>query len=140
MSANANLTLDTYVRAVLGKKAERVVILGVHELTSLADAFIICSGQSNRQVMAIAEHIKTSLKKEGVQALRIEGLQEGHWVLMDYGDVVIHIFYDPIRSFYDLEGLWADAPRLKTPALDEWLRQRADHGTPDGADQQGELT
>jgi ribosome-associated protein len=96
-------------------------------MSSLADAFIVCSGQSNRQVMAIAEHIRTTLKQRGVQALRIEGLKEGHWVLMDYGDVIIHIFYDPVRSFYDLEGLWADAPRLQTPALEDWQRQNAEN-------------
>ncbi len=129
MSANPSLQLDAYVRAVLGKKAERVVILGVHDLTSLADAFIICSGRSNRQVMAIAEHVKITLKKQNVQALRIEGLKEGHWVLMDYGDVIIHIFYDPVRSFYDLEGLWADAPRLKTPTLEKIRRQGSEHET-----------
>lgn len=128
MSTNPSSQLDAYVRAVLDKKAENVVILGVHKLTSLADAFIICSGKSNRQVMAIAEHIKTSLKKQNIPALRVEGLQEGHWVLMDYGDVIIHIFYEPMRSFYDLEGLWSDAPRLKTPALEDWLRQRAENG------------
>jgi ribosome-associated protein len=130
MNSNSSSRLDAYVRAVLGKKAECVVILGVHELTSLADAFIICSGKSNRQVMAIAEHVKTTLKKKDMQVLRIEGLKEGHWVLMDYGDVIIHIFYEPVRSFYDLEGLWADAPRLKTPALEDWRRQRAEHETP----------
>lgn len=130
MSSNLSSQLDAYVRAVLGKKAESVVILGVHELTSLADAFIICSGKSNRQVMAIAEHVKTTLKKKDMQVLRIEGLKEGHWVLMDYGDVIIHIFYEPVRRFYDLEGLWADAPRLKTPALEDWRRQRAEHETP----------
>ncbi len=138
MSVKTSPQLDTYVRAVLGKKAEGVVILGVNELTSLADAFIICSGKSNRQVMAIAEHIKTALKKQNRQALRIEGLKEGHWVLMDYGDVIIHIFYDPVRRFYDLEGLWADAPRLKTPALEEWQRQQTEGGGSGDAGSTGE--
>ena len=131
MSANESHQLDTYVHAILGKKAESIVILGVHELTSLADAFIICSGRSNRQVMAIAEHVKTTLKKQNLKALRIEGLKEGHWVLMDYGDVIIHIFYDPVRSFYDLEGLWADAPRLKTPALEKRRPPQRTNEAPD---------
>ena len=138
MSVKTSPQLDTYVRAVLGKKAESVVILGVQALTSLADAFILCSGRSNRQVMAIAEHIKTTLKKKGLQALRIEGLKEGHWVLMDYGDVIIHIFYDPVRRFYDLEGLWADAPRLKTPALEEWQRRQTEVGGSEDAGSTGE--
>ncbi len=127
MNADFASHLDVYVQAVLGKKAQHVVILGVGEMSSLADAFIVCSGQSNRQVMAIAEHVRTTLKQRGVTALRIEGLKDGHWVLMDYGDVIIHIFYDPVRSFYDLEGLWADAPRLQTPALEDWRRQNAEN-------------
>jgi len=116
--------LNPFVTAVLGKKALDVVILNVSGLTSLADTFIICSGRSNRQVTAIAEYIRTTLKKEGLTPLSIEGLKEGHWVLMDYGNVVIHVFYDSVRRFYDLEGLWADAPRISTPALEEWNRRQ----------------
>jgi ribosome-associated protein len=114
---------DPFINAVLGKKALDIVMLDVNDLTSLADTFIICSGRSNRQVTAIAEFIRTDLKKQGIKPLSVEGLKEGHWVLMDYGSVVIHVFYDPVRSFYDLEGLWADAPRVTTPALDAWNRQ-----------------
>ena len=112
--------LDLFVKAILGRKALDVVMLDVEGLTSLADTFIICSGRSNRQVSAIAEFIRTDLKKNDLVPLSVEGLKEGHWVLMDYGHVVIHVFYDPVRSFYDLEGLWADAPRIRTPALEDW--------------------
>ena len=122
--------LNQFVTAVLGKKALDVVILNVGDLTSLADAFIICSGRSNRQVTAIAEYIRTTLKKEGLTPLSIEGLKEGHWVLMDYGNVVIHVFYDSVRRFYDLEGLWADAPRISTPALEEWNRRQTEPVAP----------
>jgi ribosome-associated protein len=122
--------LNPFVTAVLGKKALDVVILNVGGLTSLADAFIICSGRSNRQVTAIAEYIRTTLKKEGLTPLSIEGLKEGHWVLMDYGNVVIHVFYDSVRRFYDLEGLWVDAPRISTPALEEWNRRQTESDTP----------
>ena len=117
--------LDLFTKAVLGRKALDVVMLDVSRLTSLADTFIICSGRSNRQVSAIGEYIRTEMKKQGVTPLSIEGLKEGHWVLMDYGSVVIHVFYDPVRSFYDLEGLWADAPRISTPSLDDWRRASA---------------
>jgi len=81
-------------------------------LASFADSFIICSGRSHRQVAAIAEFVEGKLKGLGIRALGVEGIKEGHWVLMDYGDVIIHIFYEPIRTFYDLEGLWADAKRI----------------------------
>jgi ribosome-associated protein len=117
--------LNLFLTAVLGKKALDVVVLDVAGLTSLADTFIICNGRSNRQVTAIAEYIRTDLKKEGFTPLSIEGLKEGHWILMDYGNIVIHVFHDPVRRFYDLEGLWADAPRISTPALDAWHRRQA---------------
>ncbi len=109
--------LATYVRAVMGKKAENLIVLDVRDLTSVADAFIICSGRSNRQVQAIAEHIQAELKKRHKKPLSVEGLSEGHWALLDYGDVIIHIFYEPVRLFYDLEGLWMDAARIDTDGL-----------------------
>ena len=106
-------TLNPYVKAALGMKAFNVVVLDVRELASFADTFIICSGRSHRQVSAIAEFIERHLKKQGIKPLGVEGLREGHWVLMDYGDVVIHIFYEPIRISYDLESLWSDAKRME---------------------------
>jgi ribosome-associated protein len=109
--------LDVYAKAVLGKKASRLVMLDVRGLSSITDVLLVCSGQSNRQVTAIAEHILVDLKKHGIRPLSIEGLTEGHWVVMDYGDVIIHVFYEPIRTFYDIEGLWADAKRIKTPGI-----------------------
>ncbi|MFH0725851.1 MAG: ribosome silencing factor [Pseudomonadota bacterium] len=112
-----NAPLDLYAKAALGKKASRLVMLDVHGLSSITDVVLICSGQSNRQVTAIADHIKVDLKKQGIRPLSIEGLQEGHWVVMDYGDVIIHVFYEPIRIFYDIEGLWADAKRIKPPGM-----------------------
>ena len=105
-------TIYIYINAVLGKKARQVVMLDVKAMTTMADTFIICSARSNRQVTAIAEFIATELKKQGKKALNVEGRKEGHWVLMDYGDVIIHIFLDPMRSFYDLEGLWSEAPEV----------------------------
>jgi ribosome-associated protein len=118
--------LDQFVAAVLGRKAMGVVVLDVRHLTSVADFFIICSGRSNRQVSAIAEHIHTSLKASRIQPLSVEGKREGHWVLMDYGTAVIHVFYEPVRRFYDLEGLWVDARRVTTPALERQAAQDRD--------------
>ena len=111
-------SLDLYVKAALGMKAFGIVVLDVRHLTSIADAFIICSGRSNRQVTAIAEYIQMSLKKRGIPPLSVEGKREGHWVLLDYGHVIIHIFYEPVRDFYDLEGLWIDAEKIQTESLD----------------------
>ena len=120
MSDTQDPRLNLVLTAVMGKKALDIIVLDVSGLTSLADSFIICSGRSNRQVTAIADYIRTDLKKQGVAPLSVEGLQEGHWVLMDYGDIVVHVFYDDVRRFYDLEGLWSDAPRIRTRALDDW--------------------
>jgi len=113
-------SIDIFVNAVLGKKARQVVVLDVQAMTTVADTFIICSARSNRQVTAIAEYISIYLKKKSKKVLNIEGRKEGHWVLMDYGDVIIHIFLEPLRSFYDLEGLWGDARRITTEALLEY--------------------
>jgi ribosome-associated protein len=117
MNNGKGSSLDLYIKAALGKKAINPVVLDVHELTSIADVFIICSGRSTRQVNAIAEHIQMDLKKHKIVPLSIEGMREGHWVLLDYGHVIIHVFYEPVREFYDLEGLWADARRMETSAL-----------------------
>jgi ribosome-associated protein len=130
MSDTKDPRLNLVLTAVMGKKALDIIVLDVSGLTSLADSFIICSGRSNRQVTAIADYIRTDLKKQGVAPLSVEGLQEGHWVLMDYGDIVIHVFYDDVRRFYDLEGLWSDAPRIRTRALDDWNHRQIRQDAP----------
>ena len=117
MTIDMDPPLDVYIEAILGKKALNIVALDVGELTSYADVFIFCSGRSNRQVIAIAERIQTDLKKHKIIPLSVEGTKEGHWVLLDYGHVIIHISYEPVRAFYDLEGLWVDAKRIMTPSL-----------------------
>lgn len=117
MSKDPAPSLDLYIKAASAKKALNLVVLDVAELTSIADAFIICSGRSNRQVNAIADSIVVNLKKHKIKPLSIEGTREGHWVLLDYGHVIIHVFYEPVREFFDLEGLWVDAKRITTPSI-----------------------
>ena len=98
-------------------KALEPVLLEVKNLCSFADYFILCSGGSKRQVSALAEQVEEELAKVKVKPLGVEGKEEGLWVLMDYNAVVIHIFFRELREFYDLEGLWAEAPRtLMTPS------------------------
>lgn len=116
MSKDDVLSLDRYIEAASEKKALNLTVLDVRDLTSIADAFIICSGRSNRQVNAIAESIVAKLKKQKIKPLSVEGTGQGHWILLDYGHVVIHVFYEPVREFFDLEGLWADAKRIETSA------------------------
>jgi ribosome-associated protein len=102
-------------RAALEKKAGDLIVMEVRELTSIADYFILCSGRSDRQVQSIAQGIEENLRRAGVSALSIEGASRGHWVLMDFSDVIVHIFYEPVREFYDLDGLWGHAPRVNLP-------------------------
>ena len=117
MTHHLDPSLDLYVQAALGRKASGLVVLDVRKLSSIADVFIICSGKSNRQVTSIAEFIVSELKKQGIRPLSLEGVKEGHWALLDYGHIVIHVFYEPVRNFYDLDGLWIDAKRIKTESL-----------------------
>src|SRR5688572_21466477 len=105
----------TLVGAALDKKASQLVLLEVRDLTSIADYFIICSGRSDRQVQSIAQGIEENLSEVGLSPLSVEGAQRGHWVLMDFSDVIVHVFYDPVREFYDLDGLWGHAPRVELP-------------------------
>jgi len=101
------------INASLKRKAKNLTILNVKEVSSFADYFIVCSGTSDRQVQSIAASIRENLKEYGVIPLGIEGERLGKWVLMDYEDVIIHVFYEPIREFYDIERLWPDAPRME---------------------------
>ena len=103
------------VRYALDKKAYDLLLLDVGALTSLADYFLICTGRSDTQVQAIATSIQESLAKLGRRPRMIEGLSGGQWVLMDYGDVVVHVFLESVREFYDLERLWARAPVVQLP-------------------------
>jgi ribosome-associated protein len=103
------------LKAALEKKALDPVLLELKEIASFTDYFLLLSGKSDRQVQAIAQAIEETLKKKGIRPLGQEGTPGGKWILIDYEDVVVHIFLEPIRKFYDLEGLWLDAPRIDLP-------------------------
>jgi len=98
---------------LLDKKAADVLILNVREKASYADFFVIASGESERQVSAMAEYLQEKLRERHLHPLGVEGQESGSWVLLDFGEVVAHLFFSETRAFYDLEGLWADAPREK---------------------------
>jgi ribosome-associated protein len=100
------------LRAAIEKKAHDPVLLELKGITSFTDYFLLCSGKSDRQVQAIAQGIEETLRKKGIRPLGEEGTREGKWILLDYEDVVVHVFLEPVRRFYDLEGLWIDAPRI----------------------------
>jgi ribosome-associated protein len=101
------------VGTIVAHKGIEPVLLEVTEFCSFADYFIICSGGSRRHVLALAQHLEEAMARAGLKPLGVEGLEEGQWVLLDYNTMVIHIFMQPRREFYNLEDLWSEAP--KTP-------------------------
>ena len=103
-------------RYALDRKAYDLVVLEVGDLTSVADYFLLCTGRSDTQVQAIVQSLDENLRREGMRPLSIEGYANAQWVLLDFDDVIVHVFHQPVRRFYDLERLWARAPR---PALPE---------------------
>ncbi|MCD6561099.1 MAG: ribosome silencing factor [Deltaproteobacteria bacterium] len=100
------------LKIIKERQAVDPVLFNVSELTSITDYFLIVGGNSSRQVQAITRDLRKKMRENGFRPYGIEGEQEGRWVLMDYGDIVIHIFHQPYREFYDLEGLWIEAPRV----------------------------
>jgi ribosome-associated protein len=105
--------LEIVRKAALEKKAAEPVALNVAGACSFADLFFICSGQQKRQIQSIADAIQESLKKQKVSPYHVEGYATGEWILMDYGDLVVHIFNPERRDFFNLERLWGDLPRLE---------------------------
>jgi ribosome-associated protein len=98
---------------IAAHKGLDVVILEVTKFCSFADFFILCSGTSHRHVTALAQHVEEALAQAGVKPLGVEGREEGQWVLMDYNTLVVHIFLQPQREFYNLEDLWSDVPKTQ---------------------------
>lgn len=94
------------------KKARDITIVDIEHLTIIADKFVICSARSNTQVKALVDIVDEGMSKEGFEPLRVEGKQEGRWAIMDYGDVIVHIFYEETRRLYSLEQLWSDGTNV----------------------------
>ncbi|NMC70351.1 MAG: ribosome silencing factor [Myxococcales bacterium] len=102
-------------RAALDKGARSIQIIDLRGRADYADLLVLCSGTSTRHVAAIAEAIEQDLRKSRVRPASVEGLSNSQWVLIDFIDVVAHVFLEEVRTYYDLEGLWMDAPRLAVP-------------------------
>ena len=113
LSAEEKAALISQV--VADKKAMDVVVLHMGDASSITDYFLICSGGSERQVRAIADAIDEQLGPSGIASRGIEGYREGHWILMDYGDVIVHVFSEDTREYYDLERLWRESKRVELP-------------------------
>ena len=105
--------------AAIAEKALQPVLVDVSGRASYADYLLVLSGRSMRQVEAIAEHLRQAMKRQGCECLSQEGERDGHWMLLDFGALVIHVFHHPAREYYDLEGLWDDAPRVDLEVPDD---------------------
>lgn len=118
MPATANAVELTIVAALAAaeKKAEEIIALDVSERLVLTDAFLVASGTSERQVSGIVDGIEDALHARGVKAIRKEGVSQGRWVLLDYGDLIVHVQHSEDREFYALERLWRDCPVIELPA------------------------
>jgi ribosome-associated protein len=113
---SARETATAIAVAALEKKAERLQILDVAGKVDYADFLVIMTGRSDRHAQSLAQGIEDALKKRGIRPVAVEGLPLGSWVVMDFGEVVVHVFQDEARQLYDLEGLWLDAQRLPVPS------------------------
>ena len=101
-------------RAAASKGGQDTVVLEVGQVLAITDAFVITSGRNSRQVATIAEEVEAQLKVgAGIAPFRTEGVSQAEWVLLDYGDFVVHVFLDEVRAYYELERLWSDAPRVE---------------------------
>ncbi len=109
----ARPTAMAVANAALDKKAGDVTVLDVRGLSSYADYLVVATAESDRQASAIADHVDETLEQQGISKVGVEGYETGHWILVDYGDVVAHVMSPETRQVYDLEGLWADAPRFR---------------------------
>ncbi|MGG3738846.1 ribosome silencing factor [Aeribacillus pallidus] len=107
---NDRQLLLTAVNAADDKKAEDIVVLNMKGISLLTDYFVICHGNSDKQVQAIAREIKDKVEEKGYTVKRLEGFDEAKWVLVDIGDVIVHVFHKDERGYYNLERLWGDAP------------------------------
>ncbi|BAB05047.1 ribosome silencing factor [Halalkalibacterium halodurans] len=105
--------LQLAVNAVDDKKAEQVVALNMKGISLIADFFLICHGNSEKQVQAIAHELKKVAQEQGIEIKRLEGYEQARWVLIDLGDVVVHVFHKDERAYYNLEKLWGDAPTVE---------------------------
>lgn len=111
-------SLEASIKAALAagdKKAEDIVVLDLRRVASFTDYFVICTGRSSRQVQAISDEVEEQLRQAGRRPMHIEGYSKAEWILLDYGDFIVHVFSQAARRFYDLERLWRDAEPVALP-------------------------
>ncbi len=114
---NTSSKIKTIVKAIDSKRGEDIKAIRISDLTIISDYFIIANGNSSTQVKAIADEVEFKMKEAGVSPIRIEGYQSANWIVLDYSDVVVHIFYKETRAFYNLERLWNDGETIDIDSL-----------------------
>ena len=124
MTSDLDQTVRRLAAAAAEKKAQDLLALDVHRLTSFTDAFLLATGTSDRHVRSVADAMLEASKEVGRSALGVEGYEEGRWVLIDLNEVVVHIFQEEVRTYYDLERLWGDAPAIELEQPPEHLSER----------------
>lgn len=114
---NTSSKIKTIVKAIDSKRGEDIKAIRISDLTIISDYFIIANGNSSTQVKAIADEVEFKMKEAGVSPIRIEGYQSANWIVLDFSDVVVHIFYKETRAFYNLERLWNDGETIDIDSL-----------------------
>ncbi|MGN0601321.1 MAG: ribosome silencing factor [Oscillospiraceae bacterium] len=114
-----NDMLKTIIKAMDSKLAEEIKLIGIKDLTIVADYFVIANGSSTTQTRAIADEVEFKLKQQGIEPIRTEGYADSTWIVLDYGDIVVHVFYKETRDYYKLERLWADGEQCD---IEEYIK------------------
>jgi len=113
---------DLIIKLLEDKKGEEILPIDLRKKVDFADYFLLCSAHSTKHAQGLADYITLELKKIGIIPLSVEGMEQGNWIVLDYGSIVVHIFYEPIRRLYNLEELWLDLPQRRVKKLPQEQR------------------
>jgi ribosome-associated protein len=113
---------DLIIKLLEDKKGEEILPIDLRKKVDFADYFLLCSAHSTKHAQGLADYVTLELEKIGIMPLSVEGMEQGNWIVLDYGSIVVHIFYEPIRRLYNLEELWLDLPRRRVKKLPQEQR------------------
>ena len=110
---------DLIIKLLEDKKGEEILPIDLRKKVDFADYFLLCSAHSTKHAQGLADYLTLELEKIGIMPLSVEGMEQGNWIVLDYGSIVVHIFYEPIRRLYNLEELWLDLPQRRVKKLSQ---------------------
>jgi len=113
---------DLMIKLLEDKKGEEILPIDLRKKVDFADYFLLCSAHSTKHAQGLADYVTLELEKIGIMPLSVEGMEQGNWIVLDYGSIVVHIFYEPIRRLYNLEELWLDLPQRRVKKLSQEQR------------------